>query len=264
MSHHRYQSTGSYTPVLIRPSRSSDAALLRPPGPPPRLKYPYPIPIISLLDLSYTIHASRNRRVASHFLPLAIGRTLILLLAIGSSTRWRVRGGWVAVCSAVTVLGTVWEVCKDRLDPAASDGVEASDTAFLIMTATMAILQYVRRFIDDIQVPQTLIDHSYSSFLSFFYASRHLHTVSILSHFDCLDLLFRRRPLSNTRPTLTMARLEERHRDLETRMTRKRSWRTMNPYHLRGVITLVSRVKRLLGQFLRVFPLIPKAMMEKG
>ena len=89
-------------------------ALSGPLGQDPR--YPYPLPIIALLDLIYTIHhcSTALHRPSSPLLALCVIRALVLILVLGGSRRWRPRGGWIGAISIASLGSVVWEGCKGQ------------------------------------------------------------------------------------------------------------------------------------------------------
>jgi hypothetical protein len=107
----------------------------------PRLRRPFPLALLGLADIVYTVRTwliQPSERVPSiHLLVLSLVRALVLIGALGMSTRWRARGGWIGSLSIVTLGCVVWEGCKGQLVPrrTINGGLEGSkvDTTFLIV-----------------------------------------------------------------------------------------------------------------------------------
>jgi hypothetical protein len=121
-------STSSYAPVLINPTHTDNSTSTSPPVPSIALRYPYPLPIASLLDLAYTLH--HQYRLAYPDIPdhsaaqvgaggpliiAAAARAVVLICVVGSSKRWRTRGGWVAAVCGISVGEAIWKDCATRL-----------------------------------------------------------------------------------------------------------------------------------------------------
>jgi len=124
-------------PVLINPATIDPFT----PFPPktPRLKYPYPLAFLAILDLVYTIHhrAKAIHRPSNHSLALCIFRVIVLSVILGGSRRWRSRGGWVGAVSVISLGSVVWEGCKGQL-VGRRQGVEGGqeiDIVFLVMVS---------------------------------------------------------------------------------------------------------------------------------
>jgi len=126
-----------YSPILISPTPTDPFTPKTPKT--PRLKYPYPLPILAVLDLVYTIHHRYTalHRPSSHLLALCILRSLVLVVVLGGSRRWRSRGGWIGAVSVVSLGSVVWEGCKGQLvGRGGVDGGEEIDIAFLVIVST--------------------------------------------------------------------------------------------------------------------------------
>lgn len=152
LGHYSTASSSSYAPVLINRSPDKDLHLPSLPnggeGEPAglALRYPYPLPIASLLDLAYTIHhhyvlSSLSALSPGHTLGIAAGtaesatstgagllltaagcRAVVLVLVVGCSRRWRARGGWVAAVCGISVGVGIWEDCAERLGAGGGHG----------------------------------------------------------------------------------------------------------------------------------------------
>ena len=116
MSHSRHASSSSYNPVLINPhshyqgqSRSSSHS--RPPS--LKIKYPFPLFLLSILDLFLTLYNSGNPSVLVAF---CTSRFVVLGLVVGFSRHWRDRGGYVALVDGFSVGYVVWTTCKRQLE----------------------------------------------------------------------------------------------------------------------------------------------------
>ncbi len=151
--------SSSYSPLLINPIQSSSPSSPSPlytftttttasnqipsspsfqprpvsthltPPPPRRVRliYPYPLILLSLLDLIYTLYRRSSDisddgksveaayPVPTFFLVLSGIRAAVVGLVVGSSKRWRNRGGWIAGCSVLTLCVAVWTFCADLL-----------------------------------------------------------------------------------------------------------------------------------------------------
>ena len=132
------QSDSLYSPILINPTPLDPLA---PPQSPkgPLLKYPYPLPILAIVDLVYTIYhrLKAMHRPSSHLLALCVIRCLVLVVILGGSRRWRSRGGWVGAASVISLGSVVWEGCQGQLvgkGGHGSDG-ETVDIAFLVIVS---------------------------------------------------------------------------------------------------------------------------------
>jgi len=119
-SHRRMASSSSYAPVLIHPadpavgpSAPLAQSIRYPPG--PRIKYPYPLPVLSALDLGYTVYHAHDTPTRSSSIALCIARVVVLCVVLGCSTRWRSRGGWIGVVSGWSIGHAVWSVCESQL-----------------------------------------------------------------------------------------------------------------------------------------------------
>lgn len=150
-----------YSPILINPVPPDPLAVTKK-QPAPRLKYPYPLPILALADFVYTIHHRYTafHRPSTHLLALCIIRCVVLLIVLGGSRRWRSRGGWVGAVSVVSIGSVVWEGCRGQLLGKGQAGSgEGIDIAFLVIvslvytrlkrangkTGLIAVIEYVRR-----------------------------------------------------------------------------------------------------------------------
>lgn len=121
-SHHRVASSSSYAPILINPSGPSFPSSTPSSAPSsarlplePRIRYPYPLPFFTLIDLAYTFHHDRGRSVSSMSFTLCIARAVVLGIVLGCSTRWRNRGGWIGAVSGCSIGYAVWSVCEAQL-----------------------------------------------------------------------------------------------------------------------------------------------------
>ena len=117
-THRRAVSSSSYAPILINPASAlpnppSDSSARFPLG--PRIRYPYPLPLLALADLVYTVHYSRNSPTSSTSVALCIARVVVLGVVLGCSMRWRSRGGWVGAVAGVSIGHAVWSVCEAQL-----------------------------------------------------------------------------------------------------------------------------------------------------
>jgi len=105
----------------------------------PQMKYPYPLPILAILDLTYTIHhcSTALHRPSSHLLALCVIRALVLILVLGGSRRWRSRGGWIGAISVISLGSVVWEGCKGQLvgRGRGENGEEEIDIVFLVIVS---------------------------------------------------------------------------------------------------------------------------------
>jgi hypothetical protein len=130
-----------YSPILINPT-PIDPFTPKPPKT-PRLKYPYPLPILALFDLVYTIHhrITATHRPSTHLLALCVIRAIVLILVLGGSRRWRSRGGWIGAVSVVSLGSVVWEGCKGQLvgRGRGKNGGEEIDIAFLVIVSLHAL-----------------------------------------------------------------------------------------------------------------------------
>jgi len=124
-----------YSPILINPTPTDP--FTPKPSKTPRLKYPYPLPLLALFDLVYTIHhrITALHRPSTHLLALCILRALVLIVVLGGSMRWRARGGWIGAVSVVTLGSVVWEGCKGQLVGRGMEGGEEIDIAFLAIVS---------------------------------------------------------------------------------------------------------------------------------
>jgi len=133
------QSDSLYSPILINPTPLDPLA---PPISPktPLLKYPYPLPILAVVDFVYTIYhrSIAVHRPSSHLLALCVIRCLVLVVILGGSRKWRSRGGWVGAASVISLGSVVWEGCQGQLvgkkGRDGSDG-ETVDIAFLVIVS---------------------------------------------------------------------------------------------------------------------------------
>jgi hypothetical protein len=125
-----------YSSVLINPTQPHDPSQTTP-KPTPRLKYPYLLPILALLDLGYTTHhrLTSPRHSSNHLLALCVIRAIVLVLVLGGSRRWRYRGGWVGAVSVVSLGSVVWEGCKGQLDRGQGGKPLKVDMAFLVVVS---------------------------------------------------------------------------------------------------------------------------------
>lgn len=158
MSRHDRQVSlaSSYYPILIDPTinpqcTSANSSFSHPTPTPtlrhiPRLTYPYPLIILGLADLIYTLRtwtipllsastSHTSHHPPGHLLGLSVIRALILLLGVGSSKHWRNRGGWIGSLGVVYLGSVVWEVCKGQLLRAGDEKVEV-DYTFLIIVSS--------------------------------------------------------------------------------------------------------------------------------
>ena len=144
----------SSAPVLIHSLHAPDVDVRT-----PRLVRPYPLVLLALTDLLYTLlHAS-----PSLILFLGVAR-IFVLIAVGCSRRWRSMGGWVAGVCGGSVGGVVWEACvgqMTRLRPlrvlGRSDDVETAKTMFLVTVGGLIILTEAVRAMNPPLTPQTAI-----------------------------------------------------------------------------------------------------------
>lgn len=93
------------TPVTSRPT----------PMTPPRLVYPFPLPLVALLDAAYVAYHGRSHTIPSFLIGLTVLRVVVLGLVAGCSKRWRSRGGWVAAASGMSIGVAIWRDCVDQL-----------------------------------------------------------------------------------------------------------------------------------------------------
>lgn len=120
MSHHRHASSSSYAPVLINPSsdpsrtRRHSMDPVRPTD--PKLRYPYPLPVLACLDLGYTTYHAHFNPTSWLIIALCVARCFVLIFVLGASRRWRTRGGFVAVVGGFSVGLAVWTLCKSQLE----------------------------------------------------------------------------------------------------------------------------------------------------
>lgn len=130
----------SYAPVLIDRTHShshSDPAAVGTTTDQASLKYPYPLALLGVADIAYTaytFHTSKSASLPTHLLALSILRATVLALALGASTSWRSRGGWVGSISVVSLGSVVWEGCKGQL-LRRGDVDEKLDTRFLVIVS---------------------------------------------------------------------------------------------------------------------------------
>lgn len=165
MPHHRHASSSSYAPVLINPSpdptRPCRASIDPPRSVEPKLRYPYPLPLLACFDLGYTLYHINTHSTSWIIVALCFVRCFVLLFVVGCSKRWRTRGGWVAVVCGLSVGLAVWTLCKGQLEkgkPAAGGSTTSVHALFLgvvscpdlssglqlnIQTAGIAIAEYV-------------------------------------------------------------------------------------------------------------------------
>ena len=127
-----------YSSVLINPIQAPGPSQTTP-NPPgtPRLKYPYPLPLLALVDLGYTIHhrLSSPRHSSNHLLALCAIRVIVLVVVLGGSRRWRSRGGWVGAGSVISLGSVVWEACKGQLVRGQGGDRVKMDMTFLIIVS---------------------------------------------------------------------------------------------------------------------------------
>jgi hypothetical protein len=130
-----------YSPILINPVPTDPLSTPKVPST-PRLKYPYPLPLLAILDLAYTINhrLTAPHRPSTHLLALAVIRVVVLVLVLGGSRRWRSRGGWVGAGSVVSLGSVVWEGCKGQLvGRGRESGGEEIDITFLVVVSTFLV-----------------------------------------------------------------------------------------------------------------------------
>ncbi|KAK4683887.1 hypothetical protein P7C73_g6326, partial [Tremellales sp. Uapishka_1] len=114
-SHSRtHASSSSYSTLLITALPTSDTSPNHPISA-PRLRYPYPLPLLALLDLAYTVHHAWIHQTPAYFLVLCAIRSVVSGGIVGCSKRWRSRGGWIGLCSVLTLGIEVWEGCSGLL-----------------------------------------------------------------------------------------------------------------------------------------------------
>jgi len=127
-----------HSSVLINPTRPDSSAQTIPKPPlTPRLKYPYPLPLLALVDLGYTLHhrLSSPRHSSNHLLALCVVRAVVLLVVLGGSRRWRSRGGWVGAGSVISLGSVVWEACKGQLVRGQGGDRVKMDMTFLVIVS---------------------------------------------------------------------------------------------------------------------------------
>lgn len=125
----------SYSPILIDPTASQPNvhATTSEVSHTPRLKYPYPLPLLALCDVAYTAWTYQRSTsvIPPHLLALCAVRATVLILGLGISIDWRSRGGWVGGGSVLSLGSVVWEGCKGQLLKRVDEG--GPDTAFLVV-----------------------------------------------------------------------------------------------------------------------------------
>ncbi|WVQ82359.1 hypothetical protein IAT38_004487 [Cryptococcus sp. DSM 104549] len=150
-------STSTYAPILINPSSPSPISSAPPftPALPPThprrltlaLRYALPLIPFALLDLSHTVHRVIASGLPAYLTFLGVERVTVLLW-VGCTRRWRVRGGWVGAGSGASLVMGIWEGCMlvlSRNDANVGGGKERGEGMglFLIVFCGLAILEYL-------------------------------------------------------------------------------------------------------------------------
>ncbi len=119
MSHRHHRSVSSTTSVAQMSVSSTSSQHEQTTTPSAfNLVYPYPLPLTALLDFGYTVQHYTKYASARYIVLLAIVRLAVLGGMVGSSKRWRNRGGWVTLVCGSTIGAAVWEGCASQLQRA--------------------------------------------------------------------------------------------------------------------------------------------------
>lgn len=142
-----------------------------------RIHLPYPLTILALLDVGYSVYTAREEQhIPTPLVTFTVARAVVLVLVVGCSRRWKYRGGWVGMVCAMSVGAAVWEACRgilmrrvippERGDNAAKGSFLAivgasghlAGQANRVQTAAIASLEYVNRWPRQEPVLRTLAD----------------------------------------------------------------------------------------------------------
>jgi hypothetical protein len=124
------------SPILINPYTNPNTPIKRPHAT-PKLRYPWPLPLLGILDVAYTIYHLRTSsyELSKHLLVLASFRALVLGVIVGASQRWRYRGGWIGGISMISLGSVVWEGCKGQLLSRREGGGPQVDIYLLVIVS---------------------------------------------------------------------------------------------------------------------------------
>ncbi|ORY34054.1 hypothetical protein BCR39DRAFT_518285 [Naematelia encephala] len=137
------RSNTSLTPIAIHSTPTSHAA---PVSTHPKLRYPYPLALLAILDLFYTLHHASKHRAAPHLIGLSIIRAGVLIIGLGSSRLWRQRGVWLGLASGISVGAVVWEWCVGQLrksETGEADVQSRAHASFLGTTILISTIEYL-------------------------------------------------------------------------------------------------------------------------